>query len=687
MTVLGWIVFSLFSVSAAYFVYQLAKDIIWNRKLKVFQKSVGESVVKRPVMFWIKRSYGAAVASLFMFATVFSGSFSIPNMLGDRVLLHAKSLSSAQELRELLSSQSNGYLNWWFRDFVTFTDAVPEANMGAEDQVDASQELERDFIGTNNQVEGVEEADIIKTDGDMIYYAARYQNVIRILSIGDGGVATLEADLELGDVYTDSIFLTDEYLVVIGYSYEMTPYAYDVEYDYVGWAYTAYTGTVIVYDRETLEIAYQLETDSNFYQYRLINDALFLVSNKQTNQEEVRPMLKETEGELDEVTSYVDYDDIYYFDNVPIYGMTVFTGIDLNTFDVNSQAFLGYVNQIYADDDSLYTAFSYTEYFQYTEAQIGWVEKTQIMKFDIDTTNATFNYVGQAVLDGYIENQYWMDEYDDHLRIVTTSWNPIQNRLYVLKQSETTDELIIVGSIENGLGKPNERVYSVDFQGTTGYVVTFEQIDPRYWIDLSDPTDPKILKATERPGFSTYLHIWNEEGTQVVGFGYSADQNGRINGMEIIASNDDLGVEDSYVLTYQDQLGIWSYSYSEASYNPKAMMISPDHGIVAFPVMSWSYQEVAPDNYQSNYVSQYLVFYIDFTQEDPDNIISEPIVIRHEASAYYFGIDRGVYISETGDQAFEMIYTLSVTGMVSYNLETKAIFQTINFELPDWAKE
>jgi uncharacterized secreted protein with C-terminal beta-propeller domain len=686
MTLLGWIVFSLFAVAALFFTYQLTRDILWNRKLKTFQKHVGESIVKRPILFWVKRSYGAVIAGMFMFATVVSGSFQTPEMLGDRILLHAKSLSSAEELRELLNNQNEQY--YWFRDLNGMVDAVPEASVGgADDQMDGSSQPDRDFIGTNNQVEGIEEADIVKTDGNMIYYAARYQNVIQILSIGDQGVATLEEALDLGDVYTDSMFLTDDYLIIIGYSYQSSPYLYDAAYDCVGWAYISYTGTVIVYDRDTLEIAYQLETDSSFYQYRLIDNALFLVSNKQTNQDELRPMFEEKEGETDPVTSYLDYSDIYYFDDVPVYGMTVFTGIDLDTFNVSSQAFLGYVNQIYADEDSIYTAFSYTDYTVYTEAEIGWIQKTQILKFDVNTEDATINYAGQVILDGSVDNQYWMDEYDGYLRVVTSSWNPIKNRLYVIKESETTDDMVIVGSITEGLGKPNERVYSVDFQGTTGYVVTFEQIDPRYWIDLSDPKNPKILKATERPGFSTYLHIWNDEGTQVVGFGFSADENGRVNGMEIIASNDDLGLEDSYVLSHQDLSGVWSYSYSEASYNPKAMMISPDHGIVAFPVMTYSYQEVSPYEYKSTYISQYLVFYIDFTKENPDDYISDPIVISHEASEYYFGIDRGVYISESGDNGFEMIYTLSVSGMVSYNLETRTVGQTVLFELPDWAKE
>lgn len=684
MTLFGWIALSVFSLITIYFVFQLTKDILWNHKLRTFQKGLGEVVTKAPkTLFWVKRSYGAVVAGLFVLATVFSGAFSLPPMLGDRVLVNAKALSGAEELQTLLSSQLNNRWNDWFSEDAIGGVDVPQAEAGAD--LDNSK-AERDYIGTNNQVEGIEESDIVKTDGDMIYYASRYQNKIRILSIGDGGIATLEEDLDLGDVYTDSIFLTDQYLIVIGYNYQSYPFYYEAELDFVGWRYPAYTGSVIVYDRETLEVAYQLQTDSNFYQYRLIGDALFLISNKSLYGDDLRPTFNEKEGEADEVVSHLDYSDIYYFDDVPVYGMTVFTGINLATFDVNSQAFLGYVNQIYADEDNLYTAFSYTEYYQFTEASLGYITKTQILKFEINTEDATLEYIAQGVVDGQIENQYWMDEYEDHLRVVTTDWSPIKNRLYILKEKGDTDDLEIVGSITSGLGKPGERVFSVDFQGPTGYVVTFQQIDPRYWIDLSDPTNPVILRATDREGVPTYLHIWNESGTQVVAFGFTADSNGRMTGMELSAYDEALGVEDAYQLLHEDESGIWSYSYSEASYNPKALMVSPEKGIIAFPVMSWSYKKIGLYEYKSTYVSQYLVFYIDFSQEDPEDIISEPIVINHKESEYYFGIERGVYISEAGNEGFEVIYTLSNMGMVSYNLRTKEVYQTIEFELPDWAK-
>lgn len=683
MTLFGWIALSVFSIIALYFLIQLTNDILWNHQLRRFQKGVGDAVSKTPrTLFWVKRSYGAVVAGLFVLATVFSGTFSLPPILGDRILVNAKSLSNAEELQHMISLNQINNQGGWFATTDSFNEDMLEKANGDMDAIGA----ERDFIGTNNQVEGVEEADIVKTDGNMIYYASRYQNKIRILSIGVNGFATLEEDLDLGDVYTDSIFLTDQYLIVIGYIYDNSPYFYDAAL-VTGWRYPAYTGTVIAYDRDTLEIAYQLETDGNFYQYRLIKDeitgeeALFLISNKTLSGSDPRPTFNQKIGEEDEAVSHLDYSSIYYFDDVPVYGMTVFTGIDLANFNLSSKAFLGYVNQIYADEDNLYTTFTYYDYYRFTEAFEGYTTKTQILKFEMNIEDARLDYIAQGIVDGRIDNQYWMDEYQGYLRVVTTDWNPVKNQLFILKEKKDTDDLEIVGSITSGLGKPDETVYSVDFQGSIGYVVTFREIDPRYWIDLSNPTKPKILKETERPGVSTYLHIWNEEGNQVIGFGFMSDSNGRITGIELYAEDEELmSKKDTYQLPYQDSSGLWSYSYSEALYNPKALMISSTKGIFGFPIMSWAYSKN-----KSYYVSMYLVFYIDFTKENPDDILSDPIVITSDQSEHFFGIDRGVYISDE-EEGFEMIYTLSNMGMISYNLKTKEIYQTIDFELPDWAK-
>ncbi len=659
MTIFGWIIVSLVSISVIIFGVRFASDIIWNQKLGKFQKSKSIVLPKIPRLYWIKRSYGLVLSSLVLLTTVASGAFAMPNMLGDRVLLNANAVGSKANLLKLIEETSTG--GWW-NDFFG-SGMLEDAIMAPEDGMDGNS-VERDYIGTNVQVEGVDEADIVKTDGNTIYYAARYYNEVRILDVNLDGTVEPQANLDLGDLYTDSLYITDTQLIVIGYIYTYIPYMYEDGMDYYGWAYTSYTGAVYVYNRETMELEYKLETDSNFYQHRLIGDALFLVSSKSLYGDDLRPEYKET---LDGITttSHLGYDSIFYFDDVPVYNMQIVTGINLATYEVTSQAFLGNVSEIYASTDAIYTVNNYSSY-----TLTNWTSHVQIVKYALDVENASVSYVGQKDLIGYVGDQYWMDEYDGYFRVVTSSWNPIHNELYVLAEDEDTDELKVVGSITEGLGKEFETVKSVRFNGDTGYVVTFEQRDPLYTIDLSDPSNPEIVSAIEEPGFSTYLHVW-DDNNHVIGFGFSADNSGFITGLKISAYDTTLTVPlEDYQLNNQDSEGIYSYSYSEASYNPKAMMISPEKGIIAFPVMSWTSTEVRPYEWEYSYVSQYLVFYIDF---DADQIISDPIVINHNPTGYYVGIDRGVYIDG-------IIYTLSYTEMVSFDLESKTVLETLVFE-------
>ncbi|MBU1094636.1 MAG: beta-propeller domain-containing protein [Firmicutes bacterium] len=666
MTLFGWIIVSIVSVVVVVFGVRFTSDIIWNRKLGKFQKSQSVVVPKIPRLYWVKRSYGLILSSLVLVTTVASGAFAIPNMLDGRVLLNATPVGSKDRLEQLIADTSSG--NWW-SDF--FNGGMMEDEVLApEVDTAAGDATTRDYIGTNVQVEGVDEADIVKTDGYTIYYATRYYNEVRILDINDDGTVDPQANLDLGDMYTDALYLTDTQLIVIGYVYTSIPYTYQDGVDYYGWAYTSYSGAVYVYNRETMELEYKLETDSNFYQHRLVTDpisgksALYLVSSKSLYTDELRPEYSETQ-DGNTVTSYLGYDSIFYFDDVPVYSMTVVTGISLDTYEMTSQAFLGNVSEIYASTDAIYTVDNYSSYTLNT-----WESHVQIVKYALDVDHASITYVGQKELTGYVGDQYWMDEYDGYFRIVTSSWNPIHNDLYILEEDDETDELNLVGSITDGLGNLNESVKSVRFDGDTGYVVTFEQHDPLYTIDLSDPNHPVITSAIEEPGYSTYLHIWDDDN-HVIGFGFSADDNGFATGLKISAydTTQELPLED-YQLNNQDEEGVYSYSYSEASYNPKALMVSPDKGIIAFPIMSWRSTQVSTYEWEYDYVSQYLVFYIDFSA---DQIISDPIVISHNPSAYYVGIDRGVYINN-------IIYTLSYNELVSFDLDSKSILETIVFQ-------
>jgi inhibitor of cysteine peptidase len=663
MTLFGWIVLLSLSVLGIYFAIQLISDIFWNLKLYKYHNHIGVKTPKVPRIYWIKRSYGLILTSLFVITTLFSGAFAPPNMLGERRLVNAIPVNSQSKIQALLSQNQNS----WFSDF--FRMAENDFAVDAPEAIGDQDGAERDYIGTNVQVEGVDEGDIVKNDGDVIYYATRYQNRVRVFNIALNGDILPQADIDLGDLYAESIYITETQLIVIGYIYSFMPSYYPETMDYIGWPYASYTGSVQIYNRETLDIEYTLETDANFYQHRLIDQSLFLVSNKQLyNTDDYRPMFKETKDDTTETTR-LSYSDIYYFEDIPISSMTVVTGIKLDTYEVNSQAFLGSVSQIYATKDTLYTAYNYYGY-EFNEYK-GYV---QIIKYNLDSETGSVTYVGQKQLSGFIHDQYWMDEHQGYFRVVTSAWNPIKNELHILEEDPNTDELKIVGSITNGLGKVNETVKSVRFNEDLAYVVTFEQTDPLYTIDLSNPKNPVILSAIEEPGYSTYIHVWGQND-RLIGFGFSADETGRVTGLKISAYDTALTEPlDTYQLNDQDDDGIYSYSYSEASYNPKAMLVSPEKNIIAFPVMSWRYYTLETDQgWSFSYLSHYLIFSINFDAEDPNDVISDPIVVSHEETGYYNSIDRGVYIRN-------MIYTLSFNQIVSFDLSTMSIRESIIFE-------
>ena len=171
--------------------------------------------------------------------------------------------------------------------------------------------------------------------------------------------------------------------------------------------------------------------------------------------------------------------------------MTVITSIDLDLLTYDAQAFLGHVSQIYVDQDNIYTAFNYYEYDDesYTTSYF-----SKIIKFSIDPVDQSISYQGGQTVIGHILDQYWMDEYEGYLRVVTTEFSLDINRLYILEEDLYEDKLNIVSKIDEGLGLENENVKSVRFNKDYVQVVTFEQTDPLYTIDLSDPLNPFIKK-------------------------------------------------------------------------------------------------------------------------------------------------------------------------------------------------
>ncbi len=699
---------SLLSVALIGAMAWMIQTYVWNRRLNAFQKSAGLTVSSASRSLLPSLSVVSSIA-----LTMVGGAVLAPQLLDQPIdqtglTRHASAqrVGSATVLNALIE-------NSWIRNFGPGIGTEDAMAGGVQSSSAASSSVTK-VVGTNEQVEGVAEGDVIKTDGDYVYYAPRYLNTIQVFEVGDPGEISLAHTIDLGNVYSENLFLTDDYLVVIGYSYESIESKCNTsdvgeEIYCVEAMWYSSSGSVVVIDRDTYEIAYEVKTDGYFMDYRLIGDSLFLTGyNYLYNRADMRPAFEVTTASASGEVSddfVIDYDDIYYFSDVPVYSMTVLTGIKLGTFDISAQAYLGYVNNIYVSTEALYTTQSV---YSYDDEKDIYEYYVHLVKFDLDVENATLDYRAEVSVKGQPLNQFSIDEYNGYLRVATTEtiWGLVEtevptssnssgdgmissggivtqwertvyNRLYVLQPDETSDQFEIVGLLDEGLGKPGESIQSVRFAEDTAYVVTFLRTDPLYVIDLSDPTEPTIVGEQYETGYNTYIHPWGED--HLFGIGYQANESGNITGMKMsIYSNDASATEALQTVDFsnygESTNAMWSYSYSEALWNHKALLISDEVGIVAFAVQAYEYgyrDTVEGSEWYSAYHSYYYIFKIDVTA---DPIISEPVLLEHDVSEnYYVAVDRGVYING-------YVFTFSPTQVVPVNFETGAILPVIEIQ-------
>ena len=235
---------------------------------------------------------------------------------------------------------------------------------------------------------------------------------------------------------------------------------------------------------------------------------------------------------------------------------------------VKNQAVLGAGKDVYCTTENLYAVS--TRYKN--EGIVGEVfgvttYTTHIYKFDI--RNYNISYLGCGEVEGFTLNQFSIDEHNGYLRVATStgSWGAdISNKVYVLDA-----DLNVVGKIE-GIA-PGETIKSVRFTGDTGYVVTFEQTDPLFVIDFSDPKNPVIKGELKIPGFSTYLHPVGKN--LVLGVGVDGDENGQTNGLKVslFDVSDPTNPVESYKVTIPATSDSYAYSYvdSQAYFTHKAL--------------------------------------------------------------------------------------------------------------------
>ena len=368
-----------------------------------------------------------------------------------------------------------------------------------------------DYSATNIQVAGVDEADIVKTDGDCIYVVAG--NKTFIVEAYPPEQAQILSEIEVTGTIA-GIFVNGDRLVVFG---DETPYyLYDDVIRLGGptegivWMpyYLSPKTFVKVYDisdRGNPQLERDISADGGYLSSRMIGDYAYVVINEPVYGQDSKVELPAVCS--DGVEREIPATDIYYSDVADYYySYTTVVAIDtqVDSKEPTYETILvGASSNLYVSLNNIYLTVPVWG------SDVGDGEGTSIYRIQID--GGEMECVASGEVPGMVLNQFSMDEYNGYFRVATTTWNEgNQNNVYVLNMS-----LNITGSVENLA--PGERIYSARFMGDRCYLVTFKQIDPLFVIDLNDPYAPDVLGYLKVTGYSDYLHPYDE--THVIGIG------------------------------------------------------------------------------------------------------------------------------------------------------------------------
>lgn len=581
-------------------------------------------------------------------------------------------------------------------------DADGSAEYESDDMAESIEEI-ADYSDTYNQEENVLEADIVKTDGKNIYYINNsyddnYKNISEIhYASVDNGTFTNSGSINLNDslsnyfgenystqVYVQDMYLYNDILIVLG---TLNGYDYSDETAWYNYNDTCFVTFYTVGENpELIDTYYQ---DGSYNDVRITPDGyMYLITDYSPvsysyieNYEQIEKYIPSC-GITDEI-EFIPAENILLPADIEesyTMGYSVIGSIDLTqsgTFStVETKALAGYSGDIYCSGQNLYTTLSGTE--------------TEITRISINS--GTINPEASVTVNGSVKDQFSMSEYDGYFRIAVTNdeyeetyhsyyddetaWNRIvdtitgedsgyysyeltkrDNKLYVLDM-----DLNIVGSVEDfGI---DETIKSVKFDKDIAYVVTYEQTDPLFAIDLSDPTNPTILDEFKILGYSTYMQEWNEN--TLLGFGVNADENGIETGIKLTMFDSSDPYNLNALSTYTIDRTNDQWLYSEAVYEHKALLIAPEKNIIGIPVIfeNYAYYDVGTEITNT---SKYMFF-----EYNNNEFIFKGEISYIEDSAWVSGFSRAVYIGD-------YVYALSADKFISADMETITQCDRIDF--------
>ena len=461
-----------------------------------------------------------------------------------------------QELEKQTGSYARG------GDIMLLEESAEIATMdaGAADTA-ANQKVtgEADFSQTNVREAGVDEGDVVKTDGSYLYIL-KSSGSVRIVDIRETKmkeVAEIQPEKlneSIEDLYLDGDRLM---LVTTGYESSMEEAESDM-YTVNRYQYTALT----VYDiteREHPEMAGRITQEGDYRQSRKKGDYVYLLTQYSPSlgdsfeDSSVMPLVNEQKLAIS---------DVYLPDQTSQSDYLVASGINIQDPEnvISSKAIVSGAADFYMSSDNLFICNN-----NWNDGK----SSTEILRFACVDGEITAG--AMCELPGFLNDTFSLDEYQGYLRVLLTEdSNGESNSLYILDA-----DMQVTGAIRDLAD--GETIRSARFMGTMAYFVTFRQTDPLFCADLSDPDNPQILSELKLTGFSSYLHPYGEH--LLLGVGYEAEEEtGSQTGVKLSMFD----ISDPSQVEELDKYVIKGASYLPSDYNYKAILADGEKNLIGF---------------------------------------------------------------------------------------------------------
>ena len=579
---------------------------------------------------------------------------------------------------------------YYYYDDIAKSDGILDAgvdtiisNNTSNSESSSSSSSTKSYSTTNIQVENVDEADIVKTDGDYIYSISE-ENVV-ITDVKDPKKPTIVSKFAIADnSIPEDLILYKDKLIVISEG-ETTGNSY----------YRNANTTVEIYDISSIEnpvLTKNYTMNKPYYTSRCIDNVLYVISTgslKKADNDEIDISYTE-----DGMEKSLNLENIKYLKDLKTRKQTLISVVDLNNerSDIKIDSYLMDISNAYVSENAIYLLNEKYKYESYipsiksifglkgvfgladyeTDGENGYW--TEIYKFDI-YKNGNVKYSAKTKIEGKTINQYSLDEKDNHLRIAL--YNNKGSRVAIL------DEKLKQIGISNYVAK-GETMYSSRFIGNKVYFVTYKTMDPLFVMDLSDETNPKVLGELKIPGYSTYLHPYDEN--HIIGIGMETketvrrDYSGKvisttakIVGMKMALfdiSNVNTPIQISSVVIGD------SRTTSAILTNPKALLFSKEKSLIAIPVNNYSDDfEINDSDSYSSLVNNYSKYnkpyiaegYFVYNINIQDGFKLKGIITHEKEKNTYYNnttkLLRGLYIDNN-------LYTVSETAIKVNDLDS-----------------